>query len=215
MRKSAEQILSESHTAINNALSDRSIRDALLPFGYTEAKFQEGQALYRSAQELYTQQISQQGVKAAAHQAFREAYARMNERYAAHVQIARIAFKTHIDAYQALGLRGERKAAQAARLSQAHTFYTNALSDAGFQRVLAAFGVDSTQLSAGLSAIGTANETLAAYKKASGAAQEATKNKNAAVNALRVWVNDLIALAKIAFADDPQRMEALGVVMRR
>ena len=40
-------------------------------------------------------------------------------------------------------------------------------------------------------------------------AQQATKDRDAALSALRAWLSEFRAVAKIALADTPQQLEAL------
>jgi len=44
--------------------------------------------------------------------------------------------------------------------------------------------------------------------------QDMTKNKNAALIALKEWIDDFDISAKIALYDQPQLLEALGIFVR-
>jgi len=47
----------------------------------------------------------------------------------------------------------------------------------------------------------------------SGAAQASTLTRDKALDALDAWASDFKAICKVALADDPQRMEQLGVLV--
>ncbi|NEP46299.1 MAG: hypothetical protein F6K35_46720, partial [Okeania sp. SIO2H7] len=54
----------------------------------------------------------------------------------------------------------------------------------------------------------------AAQEKEKGEAQQATKTRDEALDALDDWLGDFLAIAEVALADKPQLLEALGVLVR-
>jgi len=47
-----------------------------------------------------------------------------------------------------------------------------------------------------------------------GEAEEATSSRNASIKALKVWMNDFRYVARMALRDNPQLLEALGMVVK-
>jgi len=52
---------------------------------------------------------------------------------------------------------------------------------------------------------------LVAQQTTKGAAQAATRARDEALDGLHRWMRDFLAIARIALADQPQRMEQLGI----
>ena len=215
MTRSIEQILSGSRTAISNAIAGESIQAALTPFGYTPEKLQQGMRLLEDAENKYTRQIDEYGDKAGASQAAQQARDTLNDFYIPHVLIARIAFKKNIRAYQSLELSGKRKKSIAASIAQARTFYTNANGEASYKAALLPFGINDAKLTRGLALVNAAIAALNTAKEEAAQAQEATELRDQALDTLEEWTSDFITIARIALADHPQKLEALGVVVKR
>lgn len=214
MSKSIEQLLSDSNTAISNAIGDEQVNQALGLFGYTTEKLSAGKALLEQAESLYTKQVQEYGDKSAASQAMTQARDKVNETYASHVKIARIAFKKDQGAFQALELQGARKRANAAWLAQAKVFYTNALASDNYKAALADFGITEEKLTEALESIRLAETALAIYKKENGEAQETTQLRDAAIEDPAEWMSDFTAISKIALEDQSQLLEVLGIIRR-
>ena len=53
MKKTIEELLSYSRTAINNALNNAPVREALAVFGYNEEKLRAGLACHRPGSGVY------------------------------------------------------------------------------------------------------------------------------------------------------------------
>jgi hypothetical protein len=51
-------------------------------------------------------------------------------------------------------------------------------------------------------------------EKEKGEAQAATQTRDQALDALQEWLSDYLAIAKVALEDNPQLLEALGVLQR-
>ncbi|MEO9849652.1 hypothetical protein [Reichenbachiella sp.] len=214
MSKSIEQLLSDSNTAIHNAIDNTEVNQAIGLFGYTAEKLQAGKALLDQTQTLYTRQVQEYGDKSEASQHMTEARDQLNASYMPHLKIARIAFKNDMGAFQALELQGTRKRTNASALAQAKVFYTNLLAKESYKTAMAAFGIDEAKMTEALGMIEKAEEALAVFKKESGEAQEATDQRDKATGELEEWISDFKAIAKIALEDQPQMMEVLGIVSR-
>lgn len=213
MSKKIGKLLMSSNTAISNATVDPKVYKAISLYGYTEERLQEGKLLLDNAEALSTQQAQKNGDKLGASQAMNVARKKVSDAYVPHVKIARIAMKNNKGAFQALELNGKRKRANAARLSQAKTFYTNAIANENYKTALADFGITEDKLKAALNLIKEAENARANYLKKNGEAQNATAKRNLAIEALEEWMSDFIAIARIALEGQSQLMEILGVVV--
>jgi hypothetical protein len=97
-------------------------------------------------------------------------------------------------------------------IAQAQQFYTNALAQETVLAKLGEFGVTEAKRKAGQAQVVAAEAAYAAQKRDKGAAQQATQACNAALRQLTRWHSDFVRIAHIAFEDEPQCLEQLGIV---
>ena len=112
-----------------------------------------------------------------------------------------------------MALDGDRERLLAGWLAQARQFYNNALSDADVQSALLNYGIDTAALTAAQALVDVAEQANAAQESEKGDAQQATLERNQAMQALDAWMGDFIAIARIALEDKPQLLEKLGVTV--
>ncbi len=128
------------------------------------------------------------------------------------VKVARIAFRNDHSLYQKLDLGGMRKISLAGWLAQGKQFYLNALGDAKVLEKMAEYGMTREKIEAGKALLDQTEAANAAQEKEKGEAQQATQERDKAVDELEDWLADFLAIARIALEDKPQLMENLGVV---
>ena len=203
--------LNEAETALDNALTDASLLDALGAFGYDEATLQEGQTLLEAAQDAQQTMTTAYGDQFAATDAVEAAYDAAHAVYMRHVKIARVALKNERGAAEALKLTGDRKQTLSGWLDQARTFYDNALADADVQDALGQFGIASEDLTAAQAQVEAVADVNSTQEQEKGDAQDATAARDAAVDALDDWMADFRAIARVALEDQPQQLEKLGI----
>ena len=77
---------------------------------------------------------------------------------------------------------------------------------------MSAFGITQEKLEAGKSLVEQTETAKASQEKEKGEAQQATLDRDNAVDALDEWMGDFIAIARIALEEKPQLLEKLGIV---
>lgn len=205
----AEQLLA-AQVAINVALVNAEIRQAVAHFGYDEARLLAGRALYEEAEEGVSGQLRAYGKQYGASQALRVARGRADETYRCTLKIARVAFRDNTMAGGALLLRGPRRQTLAGWLEQAATFYSNLLVTPDLLTAMEGFGFSRAKLEAEAARVAAVREAHAAYQRERGEAQNATKQRNAKLKALEGWIADFKVIARAALTENPQMLEALG-----
>lgn len=88
-------------------------------------------------------------------------------------------------------------------------FYTETLADTKIQNKLAHLAVMVEQLSAGNILVSELETTRTNYLREVGELQETTKTKDAAIQEISDWMQDVFIVARIALEDKPQLLEAL------
>ena len=207
----AERLLA-AQVAIDNAVSDSEVKSLLAEFGYDDTRLNEGKALLDTANQLQQTQQKEYGDQFEATGALKEAWEKADKEYMRFVKIARIALKSEHALYQKLDLNGARKKTLSGWLAQAKQFYLNALADIAVLEKMAAFGMTQAKLQAGKTQIEETETANAAQEKEKGEAQQATLERDKAVDKLEDWMSDCIAIARIALEEKPQFLEKLGIV---
>lgn len=201
-----------AQVAIENARSNAVIKEALGFVGYDDARMDAGKALYDNAEQKQIQQKKEYGEQYAATDALEASRAIANSVLMRHVKLARIALKNQRGLWQTLELEGRRKRSYSGWIKQAKVFYTNALDSEEIKAILVTMGITEQALTDGLAAVTDVESKLAQQLKEKGEAQEATRVRDEAFDDLDEWMDDFIAVCRIALEDQPQYLEMLGIV---
>lgn len=200
-----------AETMLTNAREQPEIAALLENYGYGAIEIQEGQTLLNTARSLYDAQIQEYGEQHAATQAFAEATKRADKVYSAHRKLAKIAFKNDTQRQTDLKLNDRKPNAYAAWYEQARHFYETLLSDTEAQAELSKYNISGDALQAAQEQVEQTRDLKSEQEKERGEAQEATKQRDAALEALEEWLSDFKVVARIALQDAPQLLEALGL----
>ena len=131
--------------------------------------------------------------------------------YMPHVKLARKLFANDNGIREMLGLNGQRKWSYDELANQARMFYENALSTPQVLSTFSALNITAETLQAGLDQLANLDLLRAAQKKESGEAQQATDERDQAMDKISEWMSLYYTMAKIALADKPQLIEKLGL----
>lgn len=208
---SYDDLFNAAQLAIDSALANPELQDYLTPFGYPPDELSNGRALYDAAFSAHSKQKQDQAEQLGATAELDRLREAVNKTYIRHVKLARVAFKKETVAVAKLALSGERKRSFTGWLGQVQQFYTALAGDTQLQQRLERFGVTAdliAQVQADIQAVIEANVTRETER---GEAQQATKDRDAALDALLDWHSDFIAVARIALEEKPQLLETLGI----
>jgi hypothetical protein len=210
IQRTIEQRLLAADVAINNALNNATIRDALALFGYNEAKLAAGQNLLATAQAEVNRQKVEYGEQYEASQTLAAAWDAAKAPYTRTLAVARVAFKGNAKADAALMLNGRRKETLSGWLEQAEALYGNLTSQPGLLEDLSSFGYDLPKVTTEYDLVQAVREANLAQEAEKGDAQQSTKTRDAAMDALDDWLADFKQIAIAALSDAPQQLEKLG-----
>ena len=201
-----------AQVAIDNAISDNEVKTLITEFGYDDTRLNEGKALLDRANQLQQAQQKEYGDQFEATGSLNDVWDKAEKEYMRFVKVARIVFKTEHALYQKLDLGGHRKRTLSGWVAQAKQFYLNALSDTTVLEKMAAYGMTQAKIETGKTLLEETETANAAQKKEKGEAQQATLERDNAVDNLEDWFSDFIAIARIALEEKPQLLEKLGIV---
>lgn len=207
----AEQI-NKSRIIVTNALNDPQISAALAQYGYTEERLMAGKNLYEQTLAFHEQKQVRHSSGVGVTRERDSAQQRAHDYYMSLVKIARVALKNQPVMLASLQLQGPRKSTLAGWLLQARQFYNVALADADIGSQLAAFGITDVRLREGLGLLETLEAVDTTQKRERGTAQMTTRQRDEALKALNAWSKDVVAVARVALAHDPQQLEKLGII---
>jgi len=205
--------LANAKLAIDNALNTPKIKEALADYGYNDKKLQEGLALYEAATQSFQTQQIEYGEQFDATQALQDLRETAYKSYIRLVKIARIAFENQSGIAAQLAINGPRKKDLIGWMEQADLFYKNALSQPKVLKALEAYGITAEKIEVAQAEMVAVSQARAEQVKGRGEAQNATKVKEIAMNALDEWMSSFIKIARIALEDSPQLLEVLGLVV--
>ncbi len=208
-----DQYLESVHTALTNLQGDTELITPMTAFGYNAAKVGSIAALHDVAYTAHLTQKTEYAEQYGATAAYNTAREAAHTTYMRHLALARIVYKNNVTRSHQLGLHGDRKNSYAEWKVQADQFYNAALADAAIQTDLSAFGVMLATLQEAKALIDAADGAWHTQKKEAGEAQEATQLRDEALDKLQDAYSDMIAVARVAFADDAQKLERMGIVV--
>jgi hypothetical protein len=196
---------------LTNTPAQPDIAAALAVFGYDAAALQAGQSLLDTARARYDAQIRAYAEQHAATQTFYRVFNQADKTYAAHRQLAKVAFKNDPQRHTDLRLNERKPLAFNAWYQQARHFYTALRADTAAQTRLARFRLTDDALQAAQAQVEQTFALKSAQEQEKGEAQHATQQRNAAITALAAWLADFKVVARLALTDSPQLLEALNL----
>jgi len=110
-------------------------------------------------------------------------------------------------------LPGVRKETINGFLEQATPFYGNLLRNPSFQARMGKFGYSLTRIQGERQLVEAVRQAVNDQLMETGEAQAATRVRDQALDGLDAWVSDFKAICRVALAEDPQRLEQLGILV--
>lgn len=206
--------LALASVAINNAKSDPRIGTLLVQYGYGPAKLQEGAALLDAAVSACQLKVSLGGASKTSTAAIQEAFSEAKAAYQELAQVCRAIFGLNNPVLSSLGLNRPAPARQAELLARASALFDNALGSASITASLSQYGYPPAKLGAEKEKVTALANALQQREAANGLSQQATVDRDKALERLYGWMGAFWRVAKVALRDYPQLLEELGLVAR-
>ena len=211
MKNSLQEQLNRACLAIEGTIYNKSILKKLEKFGYNEARLQQGKALCERVRMLETAKTDGLGGQKDRTLAFQEAREAIQERYIYHLAVAKLALRNERSWWDTLQLTGRRKTNVAEWLGQVQSFYQNITRVASQMRKR---GVTLEELQQTAEMVAAAADLRVQQASKRSEAQSATQQRRAAMDELTAWMQDFRYITKYALKDNPQQLEALGMMVR-
>ena len=213
-KNSINDRLHSAQVAIDNTLEDPILVEGMSKYGYPPDSVMEGKSMYLEAKELVDSQRKEYGEQTEAMHFLHDLFDEADHRYAKLLKIARIVLEKERNSYLGLGLAGRRKRSMSGWLNQAQTFYNNALAQEDVLETLGRYGITKKDFQDGKKEVEVVQKANNKYLREIGDAQQATIERDEAIDSMEDWMGDFISIARIAFDEDPQYLEKMGVVIK-
>jgi hypothetical protein len=199
---------------IKGAINNSEILEKLKSFGYSEERIREGEQLWNKANQLMIVQVNEYGNQYAASSEQEKFLEETHEEYMIIVKVSRVALKNHPDMLARLGITGRRPRSLSGWLRSGRILYTNILETSEAFNAVASFGITTQRLQKGLQNIEKIEDLHVKQLSGKSIAQQATQARDKAFDELCEWYSDFRAIARIALYDNPQLLEAMGIVRK-
>ena len=206
--------LEAARSAIAKVSATPWVLRRLTELGYQDSHLTQGQKLFTAAAEKVSEATERLDKQRAATEHLRQCRAEVLGAYQGLARTARAVFRHDAGALISLGLKGRSPGAARRMLTAAHTlfdadFYTNAMRVS-----LAQHGYSETLLSQERRKLAEWQWAAAVQDQCSTAYEQAKAAQGTALRALDEWWARFSRTARVAFAEDPQTLEQLGLVPR-
>lgn len=207
--------LGSAKQIIENTLNTAAIREAVAPFGYSEAKMGTLRALHEAAQAAVPNRATGTGSQ---REATRKAHTLEDAARAAHGNLAAVARAVLSDTPErltTLGLDRPTPAAAPDFLLAANALFAGIEKDGAIKALLAEASYDDKKLQSERARVAAFEQATLAQKASIGGARRATALQNAALKALDAAVARYVKIARVALAGRPDLLATLGIATAR
>lgn len=213
-KNSELQTLEQYRVTFENAASQEQISTTLAEYGYDSAAMATGKALYDATRQAYDSNTKETDESTAAYAVFESKKQELVNIYSSHRKKAKVVFRKDTVTADRLAITGSLPQAYVKWLETVKKFYTISIESAKIQTALSRMKITLDDLNTANAIIPEVEATRSSYLKEKGESQDATKAKDSAFSELDDWMSEFYAVAKIALEDNPQLLEALGLVIK-
>jgi hypothetical protein len=200
--------------SIKGAMSNPEILEKLKALGYPEERIREGVELWNKTNQLMVIQVNEYGNQYAASVEQEKFLEVTYGEYMVIVKVSRVALKKQPDMLARLGLTGKRPRSLSGWLRSGRILYTNILETPEALKAVNDLGITFQRLQEGLKNIEKIEDLHVKQLGEKSAAQQATKERDKTFDELCDWYSDFRAIARVALYDNPQLLEAMGIVKK-
>jgi hypothetical protein len=210
INKGISQLFADAQCCIDNASAHPEIQKKMNQHGFTPKRILEGSAILDTAKSLQFDKQQKYGEKDQVTSQVKTDMLQARQNMEDHVAIVKFAFRKDPSTLKLFNVpRISRKVE--AWLLQASDFYRVA---ATHSNTLAPHGLGAEEISQSAAMVEALSNARNQRMMKKGDAEEATRQRDTSVKALKAWLRDFRAIAKVALRDSPQLMEALGMVVK-
>lgn len=206
--------LKQAQTAINNTLGNAAIKAVAATYGYTVARLNAGKALLNAAVTSVDDATFLAGAQRESTQEVRDTFKVAKGAFQGLAKVARAIFKKQPAHRAALGLDKPMPLPMDDFATAAQTLFNSGEYPAAIRTALENNGYGGSMLSGERGKIAEFNAAREAQAGAVGDAEQATKDKTDALQALHEWYMEYRKIMRVALKDKPLSLKKLGIPYR-
>lgn len=207
-------ILENYRVAFQNVEEQQEIKSEMESYGYDTQKINEGKALYDAALRLFNQSKQKTEDEKLVYAQFSKAYDEVATIYKKHRKVAKVVLLHHEEFASAFRVKKAESQAYLQWMDDTETFYNQIKRESAVKAKLIQLKLTDEVADAQLAKLEEVKKLRAKYEKERGESQQATKDKNAAFQAISEWMREFYAVAKIALDEKPQLLESIAKFVR-
>ena len=211
---SEAEVLEQYRVSFENVESQTEIATIMAEFGYDETLLTEGKTLLTKTRQAFDFNKKEDDETSEAYKNFTELKENLAKTYTLHRKKGKVIFRKEPTTLNKLALTGSLPTAYIKWLETVKKFYTVAAADSDIQSKLVRLKITTEELNGTIELITNLELARAEYLREKGESQDATKLKDSAFGEIDDWMSEFYAVAKIALEDNPQLLEALGLVIK-
>ena len=211
---SEAKTLEQYRITFDNTELQPQIAATMAEYGYDSTKVAEGKGLYETTRQSFDSNQTETNEASAAYALFETKKDQLDDLYSDHRKKAKVVFRDDSVTADKLEVSGTMPVAYVKWLETVRKFYNTSIADINIQTKLGRLKITTDDLNAAKALIPEVETLRAAYLKEKGESQDATTVKDTAFAKLDSWISEFYAVAKIAMEDNPQLLEALGLVVK-
>ena len=201
--------LVQSRVGLENAQSNPEIAGAIAQYGENADRIGEKMGLLVNAENLAEAQKIAYAGQHAATQSVTEARATADKQYSTHRRLALRVFQGDLQRRETLAIHMRKQSSFSKWLTQLLQFYNQALADPAVIDALGRYNITQQDLQAGLALVQEVVRLNQEQEDAKGKAQQATRDRDAALQVLGRAMSELREIAQIGLADRPDLYQSL------
>lgn len=202
------QFLNQTFLALTNTLTTPLLLAILQTYGYDEKAIKGGLAIHAKIETTTEARDAAYGIARRTTRSLQQAKDTLSSLFSSHLSIARTAFARE-GFVDDLKITKRQQKSTADWLAQAKKFYAHVPTE-----IMEKYHVPKKELDEAQKMVGKVMELLALQQKTKSQAQQLTQDRQTAYDELHVWMKKFIGIARVVFADQPQQLEALGLVVK-
>ena len=212
--KSELHILEQYRNAFESSRNQPVIKEQVALFGYTEEKLDEGWSIYQNTMSVWNRNKQEDRETADAYRKFLELYQQQEALYSLDRKKMRAAFIWEPEVLKKLGITGEKPRAYLEVMDHMKVCYGCLNEEDELQVKVAHMQITPEYLTESLDRLSAIEQVRSLYVREECESQAATDEKDQALAQLDRWMREYLAVARIALEEQPQLLEALGILVR-
>jgi hypothetical protein len=203
-------VLENYRIALENAVQNSRISQALGELGYDDQLLAEGRSLWEETKNLFLEKMEKATGKSDAYAHFAGKWEEFDELYSMHRKKAKVKFRKDPEVLEKLHIDRVSPRSYERWIKDVEVFYLTLKENEDLRSRLSVLKVTDEELARAAQLLEELLEKRRIFVDEKGEAQDATANKDLLFDRLDDWMSEFYATARIALEDNPELLESLS-----